>query len=212
MSGSNSPINDVGSASVKEVGKILQNIIPYLRKQPVFLFGIACMLLAIIGLVILALVPNAPTSLTLFPYALLIFGVILIVISTIARPYYLQNPGVKADTKRDVDNTLVPRAQQLEDQDSHRQVKTVKSLAGELSNLSASQRKIMKVIAEENGIYVFQLMEKLNASRDEIVYRCKDLERMGLINILQLTDYSYEIPSEDRPLYQKKTIQEILNA
>lgn len=64
--------------SYKETGKTLREIIPLLKDQPAFLFGIAVMILAILALIAMPLFPSIP-QLGWFPYALLIFGIVLVV-------------------------------------------------------------------------------------------------------------------------------------
>lgn len=64
--------------TIKETGKTIREIIPLLKDQPAFLFGIAVMLLAILALIATLLFSGFP-QLGWFPYALLIFGVVLIV-------------------------------------------------------------------------------------------------------------------------------------
>jgi len=65
---------------IKQAGKILIEIVKNLKNHPLFLFGIASMLLSIISFVAIILKPiNIPQGLTWFPYVLLIFGLLIII-------------------------------------------------------------------------------------------------------------------------------------
>ena len=204
MGDPNAPLKDVGAEGVKQVGKVLQNIVAQLSGQPTFLFGIAAMLLAIVGVIALALLPNLPTSLTWFPYALLVFSSILIGFA------YLKTP--PRSRRQQPDKTEDTTKQPLVEEVSWPQIKTVKSLASKLSKLSATQRQILRAISESNGIYVFQLSDRLRIEREELVYRCKNLERDELISISPLTDLLYDLPDGCKSLFEKKTIQEMLQS
>jgi DNA-binding MarR family transcriptional regulator len=61
--------------------------------------------------------------------------------------------------------------------------------------LSGKQFELLKLIAREgeHGIYVCHLEHEtdIGLDRQNIVYRCRDLERDGYITIAQLTDYLY---------------------
>jgi hypothetical protein len=80
MSNSQKPFSDVGTEGVRQAGKTLQDIVAQLSGQPIFLFGIAAMLLAIVGIFATAFAQNIP-QLALFPYTLLVFGLVLVIIS-----------------------------------------------------------------------------------------------------------------------------------
>ncbi len=72
----------MNSDGIKQAGKILSEIVSNLKDYPVFLFGIASMLIAIISIWVIAFasVP-LPEFLTWFPYALLLFGIVVIIIA-----------------------------------------------------------------------------------------------------------------------------------
>jgi len=72
----------MNSDGIKQVGKILSEIVSNLKDYPVFLFGIASMLIAIISIWVIAFasVP-IPEFLAWFPYALLIFGIVIIILA-----------------------------------------------------------------------------------------------------------------------------------
>src|SRR5215213_9851079 len=174
MEDPNTPEKNMTSESIRQVGKLLQDIITQLKGQPTFLFGIAAMLLAIVGVIALAFVPNLPSSLTWFPYALLVFGIVLISFA------YLKTP---LKPKQQRLNGIKDTAKLPENEESWPKIKTVRSLIAKLSRLSATQRRILQIISKSNGIYVFQLADQLGITRDETVYRCKELERDELISI-----------------------------
>jgi hypothetical protein len=201
MEDPNIPEKNVASESVSQVGKLLQDIIAQLKGEPTFLFGIAAMLLAIVGVVALAFVPSLPSSLTWFPYALLLFGIVLIGFA------YLKTPRKPKQQKlaKIKDTAKLP-----ESEDSGPKIKTVKRLTAKLSRLSAMQCRILQIISESNGMYVDKLAEQLGITRDETVYRCKELERDKLISIRYLTDLRYELPKEYKTLFETKTVQKIL--
>jgi pimeloyl-ACP methyl ester carboxylesterase len=57
------------------------------------------------------------------------------------------------------------------------------------SGLSANQKKLLtRVSKSEDGVYVGHLMSDLQWSRPEVVYRGRDLQSLGLIEIKDLTD------------------------
>jgi hypothetical protein len=184
----NSSPKEIWTESIKQVGEVLKAIIAQLSGQPIFLFGIAAMSLAIIGLVATALVPNIASQLTWFPYALLLFGLVLIALAYSR----VSKQGEQVE------------AQGLEN--SWPRVKNVRSLAIEISNLSINQRTMLRIISDENGIYAFRLAKRLGISREEAVYRCKELVRQELIVIKPLSDYEYRIPESLKPLFRRKTI------
>lgn len=112
MKNSDSSSKDIGPESVKQAGKVLQDIVAQLSGQPIFLFGIAAMLLAIVGLIALAIAPNMPSQLTWFPYALLAFGLVLIVLAWLKVP---KEPKPEKDdtTKPQLVTLVVPTAGKL---------------------------------------------------------------------------------------------------
>lgn len=70
---------DVVLEGMKEIGKTLRSIVSKLSGQYVLLFGIAVMLIAIAGLYIATLNPTTD-EIRIFPYALLVFGVAIIIL------------------------------------------------------------------------------------------------------------------------------------
>jgi hypothetical protein len=79
MAQTNSPLTE----GVQQAWKVLDNITTHLKDHPLFLFGIAIVILAIIAeIAAVAFVSDVPQTLTWLPYAFLLFGVILIAIDT----------------------------------------------------------------------------------------------------------------------------------
>lgn len=80
----NSPLDpQLGQEGLKQIGQSLQSIIAKLGTHPIFLFGIAAMLLAIVGFLSSAFLPDDTSGLKWwFPYALLAFGIAAIIIAT----------------------------------------------------------------------------------------------------------------------------------
>lgn len=68
--------------SIKQAGQVLRDIVLHLEKQPLFLFGIACMVLAIVAFVVTAFC-EIPQQLLWFPYALLGFGFLLALLGAV---------------------------------------------------------------------------------------------------------------------------------
>lgn len=73
-----------------------------------------------------------------------------------------------------------------------------KSLAGLkrlLERTSAKNRQLLLVIldAAEDGVYANELAEQVALSRDEVVYRTKELSSLELVEIINLTDINYRI-------------------
>ncbi len=62
--------------TIRETNQTLREIITRLAGQPIFLFGIASMLLALVALIVTSSISSVP-QLGFFPYALLVFGLLL---------------------------------------------------------------------------------------------------------------------------------------
>lgn len=75
------PSSETSVEGTKQISKTLQEIIVRLQDQPILLFGIAVMLIAIVGILVTPFVQSIP-HLTWFPYTLLIFGLVLVVVSS----------------------------------------------------------------------------------------------------------------------------------
>ena len=96
-------------------------------------------------------------------------------------------------------------------------VKTGASLATKLSTISLLQRHLFREILKSDnrlkpsvfmtlfrsknriggdrgdGLYVHTLMQDFSLGRPEVIYRCKELEKEGLISSLQLTDICFRV-------------------
>lgn len=94
------------SEGIKQLGKLLSEIISNLKDYPVFLFGIASMLMAIVSIWIIAFASiSLPESLNWFPYALLLFGILVIIVSPANSR---SNNFAKVDAKLSETNSSTP--------------------------------------------------------------------------------------------------------
>jgi B-block binding subunit of TFIIIC len=68
--------------------------------------------------------------------------------------------------------------------------KSLDALKRKLDRISETNAKIIKIVgkAGQYGIYVNDLATKTKQTRDEVVYRLKDLEKESLVEVLSLTD------------------------
>ena len=68
--------------------------------------------------------------------------------------------------------------------------KSLDALKRKLDRMSEANANIVKIVGNSGkyGVYVNDLAAKANQSRDEVVYRLKDLEKEGLVEVLSLTD------------------------
>lgn len=68
--------------------------------------------------------------------------------------------------------------------------KSLDALKRKLDRISETNAHIIKVVGKSGqyGIYVNEIATKTNQTRDEVVYRLKDLEKEGLLEVLSLTD------------------------
>src|SRR5687768_7796446 len=72
---------DGSKEGIKQVGQIIKEIVSRLNNQPAFLFGIASMLLAVVVFISIAAFVPTNSALSWFPYAFLVFGLVLIIFS-----------------------------------------------------------------------------------------------------------------------------------
>jgi hypothetical protein len=69
------------------------------------------------------------------------------------------------------------------------EIPSLEGLVEVISDLSANQKKLLTRISKsEDGVHVGDLMMDLQWSRPDIVYRGRDLQSQGLIEIQNLTD------------------------
>jgi hypothetical protein len=68
--------------------------------------------------------------------------------------------------------------------------KSIDALKRKLDRISKDNAQIVKTVANSGqyGIYVGDLATQTMKQRDEVVYRLKELQRDGLIEVLDLTD------------------------
>ena len=187
-------LNETGSDRVAQTARVSQSAIAQLKAQPALLIGIFAMLL--IGVQVLS-----PSQFAFLPYALALFSGIVL------SDTYLSS--LKAPVKQSAvqsGQTIWP----IDDM-SWPQEKSLNSLATKLSDLSPSERKMLRIIGDTNGILAFRLADQLGFPRAEVVYRCSELARQELVRIEHFTDISYSLPEVQNILFQKRMIQDILN-
>jgi|ERR1043166_171494 hypothetical protein len=80
--------------------------------------------------------------------------------------------------------------------------KTFSALRRTIERISTTNRRLLAVILEagKDGIYADELARRTAISRDEVVYRTKELASVDLIEILDLTDKNYRISETVRQL------------
>ena len=68
--------------------------------------------------------------------------------------------------------------------------KSLEGLKRKLDRISETNAKIVAIVgnAGKYGVYVGPLSTELGLPRDQVVYRLKELEREGLVEVLALTD------------------------
>jgi hypothetical protein len=73
--------------------------------------------------------------------------------------------------------------------------KSLDGLKRKLDRISEDNAKIIKLVADSGkyGIYVGDLATQTKKPRDEVVYRLKELQKDGLISILELTDMNVRL-------------------
>ncbi|TBW03932.1 hypothetical protein E0E52_13430 [Azotobacter chroococcum] len=82
------------------------------------------------------------------------------------------------------------------------QEKTFSTLGRLIDRTSVTNRRLLALIlgAGRDGIYAGDLAEQVAVSRDEVVYRAKELASLDLIEIVELTDKNYRIAESVREL------------
>jgi len=75
-------------------------------------------------------------------------------------------------------------------------IKTLEELRATLRNISGKNAQLLKVVAAANqfGIYVPEVVQKLHWTETDVVYRAKELERDGLVEVRSLTQYNLRLP------------------
>lgn len=89
----------------------------------------------------------------------------------------------------------MPQAAKDEDAKKWPQDRTIDGLTRRLSELSAINARLLKVVAHgpPTGLYPPQIQEALKIDHDAAVYRAKELEHFGLVTIKALTDLNIRI-------------------
>jgi len=74
-------------------------------------------------------------------------------------------------------------------------MKSLESLKRQLDRISLKNAALLKIVAQTDqyGIYVNDLATKLGVSHDEAVYRAKELQTVGLVEVLSLTDLNVRL-------------------
>jgi len=86
---------------------------------------------------------------------------------------------------------------------------SLEALKWRLDRMSETNARILKAIAgaDQYGIYADELSKASGVSRDALVYRGKEMESLGLIEILQLTDLNFRLHEDVRNLLGDKAAQ-----
>jgi hypothetical protein len=73
--------------------------------------------------------------------------------------------------------------------------KSLEGLKRRLDTMSEKNAILLKFVAQSGqyGIYVDELAKQLSIPRDEAVYRAKELQTQGLVEVLSLTDLNVRL-------------------
>lgn len=73
--------------------------------------------------------------------------------------------------------------------------RSLEGLKRRLDRISKDNAALLKLVAQSGqyGIYVNDLAKGLGIPRDEVVYRAKDLQTAGLVEVLALTDMNVRL-------------------
>ena len=73
--------------------------------------------------------------------------------------------------------------------------KSLEALRRRLDRVSNINRLLLRELAHsgKHGLYVSDLQTRMNLERDQVVYRGNELERLELVEILDLTDKNYRL-------------------
>jgi hypothetical protein len=83
-------------------------------------------------------------------------------------------------------------------------IDTIDQLAQVVSRLSKTQKEILaEVLRFKDGVHVGELVEILEIKRAELIYRARDLEGDGLIEILHQTDQCFVLSEPLKRLFLK---------
>jgi hypothetical protein len=76
--------------------------------------------------------------------------------------------------------------------------KTLDALKRKLDRISEKNSSLLRIVGTsgKRGIYVNDLASKAQLNRDEVVYRLKELEKEGLVEVLSLTDLNARLNEE----------------
>ncbi len=87
--------------------------------------------------------------------------------------------------------------------------RTLEALKRRLDRMSETNARILKAIAgaERYGIYADELSKVCGVTREEVVYRAKEMQSEGLVEILSLTDLNFRLHDDVTNLLADKTAQ-----
>lgn len=192
------PFKDAGSDRLEHTSNAFHDI----REQPTFLIGIGVMFSALFVFIMSSDATEIPSKLALLPYLLVLLSGILVSGAYIATlkppaPQTFDPTPIKPDAP--INHAVWP------------QEKTVQSLSVKLLELSHSHRRMLRIIRDTEGILAYQLADHLGFPREEVVYRCGELEQAQLIQVTCLKDFVYSLPEDHEMLFHRKTTQDILN-
>jgi B-block binding subunit of TFIIIC len=87
--------------------------------------------------------------------------------------------------------------------------KSLEGLKRRLDRISKDNAALLKLVAQSGqyGIYVNDLAKALVIPRDEVVYRAKDLQTAGLVEVLALTDVNVRLDENVAKLLGAKAPQ-----
>ena len=73
--------------------------------------------------------------------------------------------------------------------------KSLEALRRRLDRVSNINRLFLREVAHsgKHGLYVSDLQTRMNLERDQVVYRGNELERLQLVEVLDLTDKNYRL-------------------
>lgn len=80
--------------------------------------------------------------------------------------------------------------------------KTFDALRRRIERVSSANRRILRIVltAGRDGIYAGELAKRTALTRDEVVYRTKELASLDLFEIVELTDKNYRISESVKQL------------
>jgi DNA-binding MarR family transcriptional regulator len=107
----------------------------------------------------------------------------------------------QADHSESVSTTPRIRSERENSANQAAEIETLEQLVAVVSGLSSNQRRLLSRISKSrHGVHVGDLTLDLQLARSDVVYRARDLERDGLIEIKHLTDTLLELSDSVKKL------------